>query len=94
MKHKDEFRLVHSESMVEPLYVKRYKFRKTAQNAADKLNAKRGLNLKVYSGTEYAALTKGKGEWRISAYDGKTRVWVALGTPLCCDPSSETYWSM
>jgi hypothetical protein len=27
-------------------------------------------------------------------YDPKKTILVPLGTPLCCDPTSETYWSM
>jgi len=101
------FKIVYSQlkyprfaSMVQPYFTKQYKFRKTAQNACDKLNAryaKAGIGsnaFTVYSQEEYDAAVKNKGEWRTSAHDGKTPVWVALGTPLCCDPSSETYWSM
>jgi hypothetical protein len=97
---KAEFKIVYADSMVEPYFVKRYKSRKCAQNAADKLNLrykKQGYEdnrFLVYSFDDYATAVKGKGEWRVSARDGKTPVWVALGTPLCCDPSSETYWSM
>jgi hypothetical protein len=94
------FKLVYAKSMIEPTYLKRtrYASRKCAQNAADRVNARSkrfgGEKLVVYSLDEYAAAVKGKGEWRISAGDGKTRVWVALGTPRSCDPSSELYWSM
>jgi hypothetical protein len=96
------FKLVYADSMIEPTTLKRtrYASRKCAQNAADRLNAKLdrakrgGSRYAVYSLEEYAKATKGKGEWRVSAADGKTRVWVALGTPRCCDPSSELYWTM
>ena len=93
------FIIVYAESMVRPYFTKSYKFRKTAQNACDKLNvryAARNGTVKnafaVYSYEEYRAATEGKGEWKESVMGGK--VWVELGTPACCDPSTETYWSM
>lgn len=95
------FKIVYAKSMVEPLNLKRtrYTSRKRAQNAADKLNAKRiaagyanEATYVVYSLEEYAAAVEGKGEWKESVMGGK--VWVPLGTPACCDPSTETYWSM
>jgi hypothetical protein len=93
------FIIVYAESMVRPYFTKSYKFRKTAQNACDKLNARYAKNygrdhdsFAVYSQDEYAAAVKGKGEWKQSVCGGK--VWVELGTPACCDPSTETYWSM
>jgi hypothetical protein len=93
------FIIVYAESMVRPYFTKSYKFRKTAQNACDKLNARYAKNFNrahdsfaVYSLEEYAAAVKGKGEWKESVMGGK--VWVELGTPACCDPSTETYWSM
>jgi hypothetical protein len=94
----NQFMIVYSQSMVRPYFTKSYKFRKTAQNACDKLNARylkngHGKNaFTVYSQEEYEAATKGKGEWKQSVCGGK--VWVELGTPACCDPSTETYWSM
>ena len=92
------FKLVWAGSMVEPLNLKRTRFasRKCAQNAADRYNAKlggRGSKLLVFSLDEYAAAVKGKGEWKVSPFTGE-RVWVALGTPACCDPTTETYMSM
>lgn len=92
------FKLVWAGSMVEPLNLKRTRFasRKCAQNAADRHNAKlggRGSKLLVFSLDEYAAAVKGKGEWRTSVVGGG-KVWVPLGTPACCDPSSERYWTM
>jgi hypothetical protein len=97
---KQTFKLVYTNSMVEPLNLKRtrYQSRKRAQNAADKLNvryAKAGHGtdvFTVYSLEEYEEATRGKGEWKQSVCGGK--VWVPLGTPACCDPSTETYWSM
>jgi len=96
---KTQFIIVYSESMVRPYFTKSYKFRKTAQNACDKLNARYQRNrcdldnsFTVYSQEEYDAAVKGKGEWKQSICGGK--VWVELGTPACCDPSTETYWSM
>ena len=96
------FIIVYAESMVRPYFTKSYKFRKTAQNACDKLNARyaksrghskdRDVVFAVYSYEEYAAAIDGKGEWKQSVCGGK--VWVELGTPACCDPSTETYWSM
>jgi hypothetical protein len=93
------FIIVYAESMVRPYFTKSYKFRKTAQNACDKLNARYAKNFNrahdsfaVYSQEEYEAATRGKGEWKTSVMGGK--VWVELGTPACCDPSTETYWSM
>jgi hypothetical protein len=93
------FKIVYAESMVQPHFTKWYKFRKTAQNACDKLNARyaksRGNSkvvFAVYSQEEYEAATAGKGEWKTSIMGGK--VWVALGTPASCDPSTETYWSI
>jgi hypothetical protein len=93
------FKIVYSQSMVQPYFTKWYKNRKVAQNACDKLNARyaksgHGENVfAVYSQEEYAAAVKGKGEWK-TAIIGGGKVWVALGTPACCDPSTETYASM
>lgn len=94
------FIIVYAESMVRPYFTKSYKFRKTAQNACDKLNARYAKNFNrahdsfaVYSLEEYAAATEGKGEWKVSPFTG-AKVWVALGTPACCDPTTETYMSM
>jgi len=95
------FKLVYADNMVEPLNLKRtrYASRKCAQNAADRLNARLdragrgGSRYAVYSLEEYAAAVKGKGEWKTSPFTGK-KVWVALGTPACCDPTTETYMSM
>lgn len=93
------FKLVYKTSMVEPLSLKRtrYASRKCAQNAADKINKRNkrygGDKLVVYSLEEYAKAVEGKGEWRTSVVGGG-KVWVPLGTPACCDPSTETYWSM
>jgi hypothetical protein len=93
------FIIVYAQSMVRPYFTKSYKFRKTAQNACDKLNARYAKNFgrdsdsfAVYSQEEYADAVRGKGEWKQSVCGGK--VWVELGTPACCDPSTETYWSM
>jgi hypothetical protein len=99
MKDANTFRIVYATSMVRPYFTKSYKFRKTAQNACDKLNARYAKNghgkntFAVYSNDEYAAAVEGKGEWKTSVCGGG-KVWVALGTPACCDPSTETYWSM
>lgn len=87
--------------MVEPLNLKRtrYTSRKIAQNAADRLNARNkragygGDRYAVYSLEEYADAVRGKGEWKISPFTGK-KVWVDLGTPACCDPTTETYMSL
>lgn len=95
------FKIVYATNMVEPLNLKRtrYTSRKLAQNAADRLNARyakagHGKNcFAVYSLEEYEKATRGKGEWKVSPFTGK-KVWVALGTPACCDPTTETYWSM
>jgi hypothetical protein len=93
------FKIVYSQSMVRPYFTKSYKFRKTAQNACDKLNARyaksgHGKNVfTVYSYDEYAAAVDGKGEWKTPIH-GNGKVWVPLGTPACCDPSTETYASM
>ena len=88
------FKIVYTNSMVEPYYVRRYKGRKCAQNAADKLNAKHGPDtFAVYSLEEYEEAVKGKGEWKTSVCGGQ-KVWVPLGTPASCDPSTETYWSL
>lgn len=86
------FKIVYATSMVEPYNIRtRYASRKCAQNAANKLNARRGADTyAVYSLEEYAAATEGKGEWKTSIMGGK--VWVALGTPAVCDPSTESYW--
>ena len=97
------FKIVYSQSMVQPYYTRQYKSRKCAQNACDKLNARERKRTRggmpvgkdaytVYSQDEYEAATRGKGEWKQSVCGGK--VWVSLGTPACCDPSTETYWSM
>jgi len=87
------FKIVYSQSMVQPYYTRQYKSRKCAQNACDKLNARHGgEGFTVYSQDEYEAAVAGKGEWKQSVCGGK--VWVSLGTPASCDPSTETYWSM
>ena len=94
------FKIVYATTMVEPFNIRtRYASRKCAQNAADKLNARAargvatGVRYAVYSLEEYEKATRGKGEWKVSPFTGK-RVWVALGTPACCDPTTETYMSM
>lgn len=90
------FMIVYAETMIEPTTLKRTRFasRKCAQNAADRLSMKRGgVKYAVYSLEEYAKAIKGKGEWKKSPFTGKL-VWVALGTPACCDPTTETYMSM
>lgn len=93
------FKLVYSKSMVEPLHLPRtrYASRKCAQNAADRINKRTakygGDKLAVYSLEEYRLATEGKGEWKVSPFTG-AKVWVALGTPACCDPTTETYMSM
>lgn len=95
------FKIVYATSMVEPLHLPRtrYTSRKLAQNAADRLNARAeragfgGDRYAVYSLEEYEKATRGKGEWKVSPFTGK-KVWVALGTPACCDPTTETYMSM
>jgi hypothetical protein len=91
------FKIVYATSMVEPYNIRtRYASRKCAQNAANKLNARLdaanrgGDRYAVYSLEEYAAAVEGKGEWKTSVMGGK--VWVALGTPAVCDPSTESYW--
>lgn len=89
------FKIVYATSMVEPFNIRtRYASRKCAQNAADRLNARSrsGDRYAVYSLDEYAAAVKGKGEWKVSPFTGK-KVWVDLGTPACCDPTTETYMS-
>lgn len=88
-----KYMTVYTKSMVEPLWARRYKSRKCAQNRADKYNAKHPDALTVYSTEEYRQATEGKGEWKISVCGGN-KVWVPLGTPASCDPSTETYWSM
>lgn len=91
------YKLVWAGSMVEPFHIRtRFASRKCAQNAADRHNKKlggRGSKLIVFSLQEYADAVRGKGEWKVSPFTGK-RVWVALGTPACCDPTTETYMSM
>jgi hypothetical protein len=94
------FKIVYADSMVEPFNIRtRYASRKCAQNAADRMNAKLdrrgsgGSRYAVYSLEEYAKAVKGKGEWKTSPFTGR-KVWVALGTPACCDPTTETYMSM
>jgi hypothetical protein len=95
------FMIVYAETMVEPYSIRtRYASRKCAENAAKRMNVRRiasghakGNTYAVYSLDEYAAAVKGKGEWRTSVVGGG-KVWVPLGTPACCDPSTETYWSM
>jgi hypothetical protein len=97
---KQTFKIVYATSMVEPTTLKRtrYTSRKRAQNAADKLNARSERagfmhRFAVYSLEEYEEAVRGKGEWKTSVCGGQ-KVWVPLGTPACCDPSTETYWSM
>ncbi len=94
------FKIVYADSMVEPHFVKRYASRKCAENAAKKLNIRymathgTAKNIyAVYSLEEYAKAVEGKGEWKTSVVGGQ-KVWVPLGTPASCDPSTETYWSM
>ena len=94
------FMIVYTGSMVEPFNIRtRYALRKCAQNAVDKMNARlnarkdRGSRYAVYSQEEYDDAVRGKGEWKVSPFTGK-KVWVALGTPACCDPTTETYMSM
>ena len=94
------FLIVYAASMVEPFNIRtRYASRKCAENAARKMNVRRLVRngetkaaYVVYSQDEYDAAVKGKGEWKQSICGGK--VWVELGTPACCDPSTETYWSI
>jgi len=56
-------------------------------------DAKHPEKIIVVSKGAYAEMVKDKGEWRESL-NGGGRVWVAFDTPACCDPSTETYWSM
>jgi hypothetical protein len=93
------FLIVYTGSMIEPYNIRtRYASRKCAQNAVDRMNARldarkdRGSRYVVYSQDEYDAAVAGKGEWKESVMGGK--VWVPLGTPGCCDPSTERYWTM
>jgi hypothetical protein len=94
------FLIVYTGSMIEPHNIRtRYASRKCAQNAADRMNARldarksSGSRYAVYSQDEYNAEIDGKGEWKVSPFTGR-KVWVALGTPACCDPTTETYMSM
>jgi len=94
------FKIVYTGSMIEPFNIRtRYASRKCAQNAADRMNAKldarksTGSRYAVYSLEEYEEATRGKGEWKVSPFTG-AKVWVALGTPACCDPTTETYMSL
>ena len=87
------FMIVYKKSMVEPYFVKRYKSRKCAENWVTKRRVRTNRDdFAVYSTDEYNAAIVGKGEWKTSI-NGK-RIWVPMGTPACCDPSTETYWSM
>lgn len=89
-----EYKIVYAESMVEPYHIRtRYASRKCAQTAVDKLHRRTESKYAVYSLDEYAEAVKNKGEWKVSPFTGK-KVWVALGTPMCCDPTTETYMSM
>jgi len=94
------FKIVYADSMIEPFNIRtRYASRKCAQNALNRMNAKldarksSGSRYAVYSLEEYADAVKNKGEWKVSPFTGR-KVWVALGTPACCDPTTETYMSM
>lgn len=94
------FKIVYADNMVEPFNIRtRYSSRKCAQNAVDKLNAKLdaqgrgGSRYAVYSLEEYSQAIANKGEWKTSPFTGAL-VWVPLGTPACCDPTTETYMSM
>lgn len=75
----------------------RYEFKqmKAAQRNADRINKAGHYSdrVVVMSAEFYADKTRGMGEWRTNLMSGKP-VWVAHDTPLSCDPSSETYWSM
>jgi hypothetical protein len=91
-----KFMVVYADNMVEPLSGRRYTSRAWAQRAADRLekqHAAYGTKYAVYSLEEYAKAVEGKGEWKTSPFTGR-KVWVALGTPACCDPTTETYMSM
>ena len=93
--------IVYAETMVEPLNLTRTRYTslKLAQNAAKRLNAKRkaagwgGSTYKAYTIKGYQKAIAGKGEWKVSPFTG-AKVWVAMGTPACCDPTTETYMSM
>ena len=91
--------IVYAETMVEPLNLTRTRYTslKLAQNAAKRLNAKVSVRstprYKAYTIKGYQKAIAGKGEWKVSPFTGK-KVWVAMGTPACCDPTTETYMSM
>jgi hypothetical protein len=87
--------LVVESSLHKMTYEKSYKSRYAAEKRAAKLNISGGRDAKivVMSYEDYAAAVKGKGEWKKNLMSGKP-VWVAHDTPISCDPSSETYWSM
>ena len=91
--------IVYAETMVEPLNLTRTRYTslKLAQNAAKRLNAKVSVRstprYKAYTIKGYQKAIAGKGEWKVSPFTSK-KVWVAMGTPACCDPTTETYMSM
>ena len=86
--------IVYKNTMIEPSWAKRYTRRHAAENSARAYNARHKCDdAVVFEQAEYARAIEGKGEWKRSA-NGGAKVWVPMGTPLCCDPSSETYWSM
>ena len=47
----------------------------------------------VVSEAEFAEMIKGKGAWKNNLVGGG-KFWCEHDTPACCDPSTETYWSM
>jgi hypothetical protein len=95
---KMKYLIVNSQTLNIKGNSKSYSYLKSAQKEAARLNKiyardKSDLRFCAMSQAEYNAKTAGKGEWKRNLMNGKL-IWVAHDTPLSCDPSSETYWSM
>ena len=92
-------RMGRTPDRAESRYKKPYSYKAVAQKHADRMNAKRDpenvakVPIVVMTEAEFAEAIKGKGHWGRVVVGGK-RVWVEADTPPCCDPTSETYWSM
>jgi len=83
----------------------RYTYKKVAIRAADKMNAyyasvtvgwpkdKDSSNIGVMAADEYYSTLGNQTRIVRNLMSGK-EVEININTPLSCDPSSETYWSM
>jgi hypothetical protein len=72
---------------------KRYCYKRVAIRNAKKLAKKSGMMLNVTTQEDYAN-AYGKRTRRVRSLINGAELEISNNTPMCCDPSSETYLSM